>query len=445
MEYQTSDSIFEESMELSQKAIAILKDVDNLDAENVEKAERISDAAAKLMKQSEIMGNLEAKRQNVVSQQTDERVAPDNASSPEMEAKKKANFGYKSFADYVKAIYHLKANSIMSPQGLQYWDGGGGDGKSKTVHITDSKALAENTGATGGFLVPQEFQARVLQVSENETVVAPRAETIRMNRREARIPTLDQTGTVSGGFSFFGGVVTYYAEEAGDMTESSMNFRDITLTAHNLTAFTRSSNQLLDDSAVSLEDFLMSNMTRALAYQADYDYLQGDGVGKPQGVIGAGATLTQNRVGTLNITYADLIGIVGKALPSANMVWVASQSVLEKLLALEGPSSNPSYLWGSAERGVPASLLGRPIIFTDKVPVLGTAGDIGLYDFSYYLRGDRQAITLDMSIHEKFISNQSSWRAIMRHDGQPWLSAPITYKDASTQVSPFVRLGDKST
>jgi len=30
-------------------------------------------------------------------------------------------------------------------------------------------------------------------------------------------------------------------------------------------------------------------------------------------------------------------------------------------------------------------------------------------------------------------------------DGQEWLSTPLTYEDGTTQVSPFVILGDKST
>ncbi len=439
-----ADSYFEESQALAKEEIAIYKDVDNLDAEAIEKAERIGAESIKLMEKSNAMRELETMRNDAVEQKENERLDPDNPSSPEMETKAKGNFGYKTVGEWLRAIWHLQKNQIMHKNGLPYWDGDG-DGRSKVIHVESAKALAESVGATGGFLVPQEFQARVLAVQENDTVVRGRAEVIRMGRREIKIPSLDQVGTVTGGFSWFGGVRTFYLEEAGSMTESSMNFRDTTLTAHNLTAYTRSSNQLLDDSAISLQDFLMSVMPRALAYQADYDYLQGDGVGKPQGVINASATITVNRTGTLNVIYDDLVAMVEKALPSANTVWVASQSVLSNLLLMAGPSGNPVYLWGSAERGVPSTLLGRPIIFTDKVPIVGTAGDIGLYDFSYYLVGDRQAITLDMSIHERFQNNESSWRAIMRHDGQPWLSAPITYRDATTQVSPFVRLGDKST
>jgi regulation of enolase protein 1 (concanavalin A-like superfamily) len=31
---------------------------------------------------------------------------------------------------------------------------------------------------------------------------------------------------------------------------------------------------------------------------------------------------------------------------------------------------------------------------------------------------------------------------VHRVDGQPWLNAPLTYQDGTTQVSPFVTLTD---
>ena len=442
MQIQTSDALFEQAMELANKSTAILQDADGLTAESKEQSERIWAASVDLFSRSDAMKNIEALKRQAHKPEDD--IPEDDPASNTMQKKAKDGFGYETVGDFFKAVYHLKTNHIMAPQGLHWWDGEG-DGKARTQHITEAKALAENVGATGGFLVPTEFQARILQVQETETVVRPRAEIIRMSRRTATIPSLDQTGTVTGGFSWFGGVVTYYQEEAASLTESSFTFRDTTLNAHTLTAYTRSSNQLLDDTAVSLEDFLMRILPRALAHQGDYDMLQGDGVGKPTGVVNSGATITVNREGTLNVTYVDITNMIAKALPSMNSIWVASQSILPKLLTMSGPSGNPAYLWGSAERGVPNNLLGRPIVFTDKLPVLGTAGDLMLCDFGYYLVGDRQAVTIDMSTHERFANDQSSWRAKMRFDGQPWLSAPITYRDGSTTVSPFVRLGDKST
>lgn len=362
--------------------------------------------------------------------------------------------GYKSGGDWLKAMYHYKANGFVQGNiGLQYWDGD--ESERARVQVVDGKkALAENTGATGGFLVPAEFQARVLSVMQTDTVIRPRANIIRMNRRTVAIPVLNQQGTVSGGASWHGGIIVYYKDEAAALTESSPSWREVELTAHKMTGLTYASNELLADSAVALQDFLMGDMgfPGAIAWRADKDYLQGDGVGKPLGIINSSAAITTggatggaSRVASNDVQYEDLTAMLGKSLPSSNAIWVANQSVLTTLLNMNGPSGNPSYLWGNAVSGIPNTLLGRPIIFTDKLPALGSLGDIILIDPSYYLIGDRQAITMAASIENKFENDQTTWRATMRHDGQPWLQAPITYQDGTTQVSPFVLLGEYSS
>ena len=86
------------------------------------------------------------------------------------------------------------------------------------------------------------------------------------------------------------------------------------------------------------------------------------------------------------------------------------------------------------------SLLGRPAFATEKVPALGTKGDLSLLDPSYYVVGDRMQIEVAASEHVNFLKNQMTWRVVERIDGQPWLDKPVTLQDGATQVSPFVVL-----
>jgi HK97 family phage major capsid protein len=124
-----------------------------------------------------------------------------------------------------------------------------------------------------------------------------------------------------------------------------------------------------------------------------------------------------------------------------NLIWMANRQLLSNLLLLNGPSANPSYVFmPSAREGMPNTLFGYPLIFNEHCPVLGTTGDIILADWRYYLIGDRQATTVDSSKHYQFQNDITSWRAVHRVDGQPWLDAPITQSDGSTQISPFVVL-----
>lgn len=422
-------------------------------AELQEKADSVYNLAQSEYDKWESLKELEGQKNDALQNPLE-----DNTPDPDEEAAKKAMKewgGFKSGGHWLKTLYNLKKHGFVteSTSGLKFWDGDDGE-RARIQTVNSTKALAENTGATGGFLVPAEFRARMLSIMATQSVIRPRATIQRMNRRTLSMPVLNQEGTVTDSASWFGGVRLYYKDEATSLTDSTPNFREMTLTAHKLTGLMYSSEEMLADSAVALEDYLMGELgfPGAFAWRADFDYLRGDGVGKPEGILEAdclittgGASGNAGRVAANDIQYEDLAAMLQRALPTANCIWVASQSTMAELLTMNGPSGNPSYLWGNSTSGIPNTLLGRPIFFTDKLPALGSTGDIMLIDPSYYIIGDRQALTIEMSIHNKFELEQATWRATMRHDGQMWLNAPITHQDTTTQVSPAVALGVFST
>lgn len=307
----------------------------------------------------------------------------------------------------------------------------------------DEKAMAEGTGATGGFLVPVEFLAQLQAAMAEAAIVRNRATVIRMRRRQVSIPVLDQTGTTAGVPHWFGGMSFYWGAENAEKEDTTPNFRQVNLVAHELYGLTHASDNLVTDSAVSLADFLSGPMGFAggVAWMEDYAFLLGTGAGQPLGVINAGATIGVNRATAGTIGYVDLANMMENFLPSGRGMWVITQSALSELIQLNGPAGNPSYVWQpNARDGVPGYLLGYPVQFSEKVPLIGTTGDVLLADWRYYLIGDRQATTIESTKFARWVYDQTSWRVVHRVDGQPWLSAPLTYQDGTTQVSPFVVL-----
>jgi HK97 family phage major capsid protein len=90
---------------------------------------------------------------------------------------------------------------------------------------------------------------------------------------------------------------------------------------------------------------------------------------------------------------------------------------------------------------MPMSLLGRPLVVTEKVSALGTQGDLSFVDFGFYLIGDRQAMSATSSEHYKFNQDVTAFRIIERVDGRPWVQSAITPANGSTNtLSPFVQL-----
>jgi HK97 family phage major capsid protein len=308
------------------------------------------------------------------------------------------------------------------------------------VESKERKDLVENVGASGGFLVPLEQMTQLLQVPGPAAVVRPRCTVIPMRRRSITWPVLDQTNTTAGQPAWYGGVIAQWTEEGAAKDETEPSFRQIQLVAHKLVCYTEASDELLQDSAISLEALLSTVYQGAVTWYEEEAFMNGTGAGQPRGVINAPATFAQGRNTANTIVIQDPINML-EHFHGSNPVWLASRSTLPTLMQLNGPAANPSYVFmPNARDGMPATLFGYPLFWNEHCPLLGQRGDLGLYDFRMYLIADRQGTTIDASKHYRFQYDLTSWRAVHRVDGQPWLSQPIYLSDGTTQVSPFVVL-----
>jgi HK97 family phage major capsid protein len=118
---------------------------------------------------------------------------------------------------------------------------------------------------------------------------------------------------------------------------------------------------------------------------------------------------------------------------------VLHPTVVSKLLTMLG-GDNVIFL-GNDVTGKPRwQVLGHPVVVSEKLPSLGTQGDVLLMDLQHYLVGDRQQIEVAYSEHAAFLTNQSIWRFVSRVAGQPWLRDKVTLSDASSTLAPFVAL-----
>jgi HK97 family phage major capsid protein len=258
-------------------------------------------------------------------------------------------------------------------------------------------------------------------------------------------PYLDVTTVQAPGTSpFFGGIIFSWTEEAQTRTETEPQFKMLELKAHELSGYTISSNVLLQDAAFGLEKFLFAVFARAIAWYEDYAFLQGNGVGKPVGMLTCNANLTVTRATGNKVQFADVAAMIGKLLPSSmkNAIWVCHPYVLPQLVQLADAGGR--IIWvpnnGGAQLAIPGTLFGKPVLVSEKVPALGATGDINLLDPSMYVIGDRMQIEVAASQHVNFLRNQMTWRVVERLDGQPWLDKVVTLQDGVSTVSPFVSL-----
>ena len=272
-------------------------------------------------------------------------------------------------------------------------------------------ALGEASGVTGGYTVPPDFYQQLMQIMAEETVIRQRAFVLPMAGATMQIPFLDVSTVQAAGVSpFFGGVQMYWTAEAQTRTETEPQFKQMELKANELSGYSVSSNVLLQDSAIGLEKFLMTLFAKAIGWFEEYAFLQGNGVGKPQGMLTANAAVAVTRAGGGLVQFADIAGMWSKLLPASwgKAVWMFSPSVVPQLLQLKDGANRAIFISidSGATKTPTWSLLGRPAFATEKVPALGTKGDLNLLDPSYYVVGDRMEVEVAASEHVNFLKNQ---------------------------------------
>jgi len=353
------------------------------------------------------------------AQQIDRKFTPGLATQ---EINRPKNGGFKTFGEFLRTIK-------FSPE----------DARLKL-------GFNERNDGAGGFTVPEEYLNKLLGDALEQSVVrAAGATVIPMTSDTLNIPKIVDS-THSAAASVFGGVIAYWLEESGEKTATQAAFGNVKLIAKKLTGYTYASDELLADNAIGLEGLIGRMFSQALAWYEDYAFLRGSGVGQPLGILNSGALLTINRSAASTIALADLANMWARLLPGSHdrAVWLANQGTFPQLAAL----ATTNLTWLDQNQGLakapPSRIFGRPLYITEKLPALGTAGDIVLADMSYYLIGERQSIQIATSPHVRFTTDETAWRFVERVDGQPWVDAAFTPAAGST-LSPFVCLYTATT
>lgn len=305
--------------------------------------------------------------------------------------------------------------------------------------------------SAGGFLVPEVLRSELLRVALETAIVRPRARVIPMDSSRVPFPTIDSTSNAS---SVFGGVTASWMEEGAALAESEAKFGRIVLQASKLAIRCDVPNELLSDSIISFAAFIDNILPTAIAWFEDTAFMTGSGVGQPLGVLNSPALVTVTKeTGQVadTIVWENLVKLYSRMLPASlnSAIWVANIDTFPQLATMSlAVGTGGSAIWmNNGQVGPPMTILGRPVIFTEKVPTLGGAGsgkDISFIDFGYYLIGDRQQMRAESSVHAQFTTDQTVYRIIERVDGRGWLQSAITPQNSVNTLSPFVTLGERA-
>ena len=348
--------------------------------------------------------------------------------SPDSEGTERANM--KSFGDFLLAIRNGNVSRL------------------KTVYGS-VKALGEQSGAAGGFLVPEEYVQQLQSLAMDAALVRPLATKLPVGTNRGSIPALNHTTAPTAGVgqsAWAGGVRAYWTAEEGTLTETTPSFALIEYNVNDLGGYTEVSNNLIADSPFAIEAILKMLFGRAIAAKEDYAFLRGTGAGEPLGVFSAPCTIGVGTNADNTFAAIDAMNMLAQFQPvsagNSSITWVLHRAVIPDFYANMDVSQG-GVDWVQPREGLPGSLLGYPMRFSEHMPAVNT-DDVLLADFSAYLIFDREGLQIDYSEHAAFTSRKGTWRFVERLDGQPWLSSYVTLGDpgGATTVSPFVYHND---
>ena len=264
----------------------------------------------------------------------------------------------------------------------------------------------------------------------------------------------------------FAGITLAYKNEVAARVESDATAEEIEFKIVDLTGATSYSRDYIVDNFIAMDSIVTALFGDAMAWIEDWVCIHGNGVGQPQGYFNSNALIQITRSNANKIASDDLgamlAQLAGQCERSAR--WIAHRSTIPQLFILNNKSATPVFQpnalvmqsdplsimgTGSSDQVTfqsSGTLLGYPIFFTEKVPQLGTPGDLTLVCPNQFGLAERLGMEIGVSEHFYFSTDKIAYRFKKRHDARSLWRAP--YQDASAVAtggaawltSPFLML-----
>jgi HK97 family phage major capsid protein len=390
------------------------------EAQNGTQARIAKDAVIEALREHGVMGNI--RRPGQAEAEATVRPARNEY------AKRMEDIGFTNLGDFAKEIWHKNTRASRLPK------------------VNDvQNAFSSLDPSSGGYLIPESMDSEIRSLVLEESIVRSRATVISMSTPQMLFPFVDWTTNVG---STFGGWTVTRVTEGAPITPSQARFGRVKLDVTKQVAGAEVPNEMFSDVS-SLDGFIRRTLPQAVAFAEDIDFLTGDGAGKPLGAIHANNTALitvaeETNQGNATLLTENILRLYSRMLPTSKSkaVWLVNPTTFLQLQTMSiavGTGGAPVMLMNLANGPVP-TMLGRPVIETEKVPALGAAGDVSFIDFSYYLIGDRPGSALESSPHGQFMNDITEMKLTSRNDGRPWIQSPFTPTNGDT-LSPFVTLG----
>lgn len=272
-------------------------------------------------------------------------------------------------------------------------------GKFRTI----TNVLREGVQEDGGYLVPYEYDSRLIEVLDENNIMRQLATQIQTSG-EHKI-NIAATKPAAG-----------WLDEGATLTFGDAKFSQIMLDAHKLGVGIQITEELLYDSMFNLETYVTNEFGKALANAEEDAFLNGTGKNQPTGIFDATGGGQVTKTLSADITADDIVDLVYslKRPYRPTAVFIMNDKTVAQIRKLKTTGSN-EYLWQpSYQSNEPDKLLGYKVYTSQYAPEDAIA--FGM--MSYYNIGDRGGRTFQELTEVAAAQGMVNFLAKERVDGK---------------------------
>ena len=245
-------------------------------------------------------------------------------------------------------------------------------------HGTTCNTLREGSDGEGGYLVPDEFERRIVQAMAEKNVMR-RLGTVMQTERTMTFP-------IGKGIGF-----AEWVPEEGEFPIVAAEFDEVKLGAHKVATSIRVSDELLEDSVFDLEEFIIKEFAQRIGEAEEAAFIHGDGLAKPLGIIHQlDREVITEKTGA--ISTDDLLDLKHAIPPKyrKNAVLLMHDSTLRELFKLR--TGEGQYIWyENPKKKIPLCIFGHRVITCPSMPTIESGKPPILFgDFKHFVIGDRK-------------------------------------------------------
>ena len=273
-----------------------------------------------------------------------------------------------------------------------------------------SNYLQEGTDSLGGYLVPTEWDERLITGLNEENIMRQLGTSITTSGERK----INIAGTKPA---------AAWIDEGAALIFSDTSFSQVTLEAHKLQVGVKVTNELLYDSVFDLETYIINEFTQAISNAEEDAFLNGaaSDTTKPTGLFVTASSDSSTVVTTTGASIAadDIINLVYKLKRPyrKNAAFIMNDSVIAAVRKLK--DNNQAFMWQpSYAQGEPDRLLGYPVYTSAYAPEIAAGKAVVAFgDMSYYNIADRGTRSFT-ELRELFMGNDmTGFLMIERIDG----------------------------